>query len=258
MAADKARTSFDDLRNKIEDERSGGSNIAEAAQKAGLTAVTVDVDRSGRAADGKPASLPKETDLVSAAFNSDVGAETDPLTFPGGEVWFDVLGITPSRERPLDEVKDQVIVRWRAEQIATRLRAKAGELVDKLNKGGSFATEASALKLSVDKSPLFTRDVKLNGLPDQVVDTAFRTAKDMAAQAQGVGDDNIIVLKVADITNPKVDLKSDATKQLKTALTANLTDEQLAQYVAHLEADIGVKINQGAYAIAVGATNTNQ
>jgi len=257
LAADRARANFDDLRNKIEDERSGGASLVDAAQKAGLSAVTIDIDRSGRSPDGKPVDLPKGVDLTSAAFNSDVGTENDPLTFPGGEVWFDVVGVTPSRDRPLEEVKDKVIAQWQAEQIATRLRAKATELVDKLNKGGDFDAEATALGVQIQKTPLFTRDVKLNDLPDQIVDTAFRTPKGMAAQAQGSGEDDFVVLKVDNIQTPKVDLNSDNAKKLKTALTGNLTDEQIGQYVAHLESTIGVKINQSAYAVATGAAGSN-
>lgn len=258
IAADRARANFDDLRNKIEDERGGGANIEEAAKKAGLSAVTIDVDRSGRTADGKPATLPAGVDLVSAAYSSDVGVENDPLTFPGGEVWYDVLGVTPSHDRSLTDVKDKVAARWRSEQIATALQAKATELVDKLNKGGDFAAEASALGLQIEKSPLFTRDVKLNALPDQVVDAAFRTPKNSAAQTQGTGEDDFVVFRVTDIATPKIDLNSDAAKQLKTALTTNLTNEQIAEYVAHLESTIGVKINQSAYAVATGAASSNQ
>ena len=81
--------------------------------------MTIDaVDRSGRAPDGQPATgIPRGLDVVSQAFNSDVGVDNDPIQFNGGYVWYDVLGITPSRERTLDEVKDQVEARWRDDQI---------------------------------------------------------------------------------------------------------------------------------------------
>ena len=78
------------------------------------------------------ANIPRGLDVVSQAFNSDVGVDNDPIQFNGGYVWYDVLGITPSRERNLDEVKDQVEARWREDQISTRLRAKATEIVQKL------------------------------------------------------------------------------------------------------------------------------
>ena len=50
IAVERARASVADLHNKMEDERGGGASVVEAAQKLGLTAVTIDaVDRSGRA-----------------------------------------------------------------------------------------------------------------------------------------------------------------------------------------------------------------
>ena len=107
IATERARAKVADLHNKMEDERGGGASVVEAAQKLGLTAVTIDaVDRSGRLPDGQPvANIPRGLDVVAQAFNSDVGVDNDPIQFNGGYVWYDVLGITPSRERNLDEVK---------------------------------------------------------------------------------------------------------------------------------------------------------
>ena len=133
----------------MEDERGGGASVIEAAQKLGLAAVTIDaVDRSGRLPGGQPATnIPRGLDVVSQAFNSDVGVDNDPIQFNGGYVWYDVLGITPSRERSLDEVKDQVEARWRDDQITSRLRTKATEMVQKLDQGGKLADEAAAAGL---------------------------------------------------------------------------------------------------------------
>src|SRR5271170_1674901 len=127
IATERARTKVAELRDKMEDERGGGASVIEAAQKLGLSPVTVDaVDRSGRTPGGQPATgIPSGLDVVSQAFNSDVGVDNDPIAFKGGYVWYDVIGITPSRERSLDEVKDQVEAKWRDDQIAVRLRTKA-------------------------------------------------------------------------------------------------------------------------------------
>ena len=51
IATERARAKVTELQNKMEDERGGGASVVEAAQKLGLTAVTIDaVDRSGRLA----------------------------------------------------------------------------------------------------------------------------------------------------------------------------------------------------------------
>ena len=101
--------------------------------------------------------------MVSQAFSSDVGVDNDPIQFNGGYVWYDVLGITPSRERTLDEVRAQVEAKWREDQISSKLRAKATEIVQKLEHGGKLAEEAASRSASkVETAAGFRRDASLH------------------------------------------------------------------------------------------------
>ena len=257
IATERSRTRVGELRDKMEDERGGGAGVIEAAQKLGLTAVTIDaVDRSGRLPNGQLATnIPRGLDVVSQAFNSDVGVDNDPIQFNGGYVWYDVLGITPSRERNLDEVKDQVEAKWREDQIASRLRTKATEMVQKLDQGGKLADEAAAVGSKVETAVGFRRDASLPGVPAAAVTAAFRTAKDAVGQAAGAGTNEWVVFRVTDISVPPVDLASDDMKKLKETLQRGLTDEQVAQYVTKLETDIGTSINQSVFSQVTGANN---
>jgi peptidyl-prolyl cis-trans isomerase D len=257
IATERARASVATLRDKMEDERGGGASVVEAAQKLGLTAVTIDaVDRSGRLPSGQlVANIPRGLDVVSQAFNSDVGVDNDPISFNGGYVWYDVLGITPSRERTLDEVKDQVEARWREDQISSRLRTKATEMVQKLEQGGKLADEAAASGLKVETASGFRRDASLPGVPAGAITAAFRTVKDGAGQTAGTGAGEWIVFRVTDVSVPPVDLASDDIKKLKETLQRGLTDEQVGEYVTKLETDIGTSINQAAFAQVTGANN---
>ena len=257
IATERARKSVSDLRDKMEDERGGGASVAEAAQKLGLTAVTIDaVDRSGRLPDGQPAtSIPRGLDVVSQAFASDVGVDNDPIAFDGGYVWYDVLGITPSRERGLDEVKDQVEAKWREDQITSRLRTKATEMVQKLDQGGKLADEAAAAGLKLETATAFKRNAALPEVPATVISAAFRTAKDGSGQTAGATPSEWVVFRVTDITVPPVDFGSDDIKKLKQALERSLTDELLAEYVTKLESNIGTTINEAAFAQVTGANN---
>src|SRR5262249_58732286 len=115
---------------------------AEIARKLGLKATTIEaVDRSGRGPDGNPvAGLPQTPDVVSAAFATDMGVDTEALQLPnGGYLYFDVTGVTPSRDRSLDEAKGQVAARWREDEIAKRLRAKGDDILGKLKAGTPVA-----------------------------------------------------------------------------------------------------------------------
>jgi peptidyl-prolyl cis-trans isomerase D len=257
IAIERARAKVAELHNKMEDERGGGASVIEAAQKLGLTAVTVDaVDRSGRTPTGQPVTnIPRGLDVVSQAFTSDVGVDNDPIQFAGGYAWYDVLGITPSRERNLDEVRDQVEAKWRDDQVSSKLRAKATDMVGKLEHGGTLAEEAAGIGSKVETATGFRRDASPPGVPSGVVTAAFRTAKDGVGQTPGAGGSEWIVFRVTDVSVPAVDAASDEVKKLKDTLQRGLTDEQVAQYVTKLESQIGTSINQAAFAQVTGANN---
>ena len=257
IASERARSKLGELRDKMEDERGGGSSVVEAAQKLGLSAVTIDaVDRSGRMPNGQPAAnIPQGLDVVSPAFNSDVGVDNDPISYRGGYVWYDIVGITPTHERSLDEVKDQVEARWRADQVSSRLRDKATEMVQKLEQGGKLADEATQAGLTVEPAAGFKRDASLPGLNAGVVAAAFRTAKDAAGQTPDTGANGWIVFRVTDITVPPVELASADMKKLQDNIQRSQVDELLAQYITKLESDIGTSINETAFAQATGASS---
>ncbi len=256
IAAERARNQVSDLRNKMEDERGGGASVLDVAQKLGLQSVTIEaVDRSGRAPSGQPVSgIPQGLDLVAPAFNSDVGVDNDAISYRGGYVWYDVLGITPPRERALDEVKDQVETRWRDDQVSSRLQTKANEMVQKLSQGGSLTDEATAAGVKVETSAGFKREDSPAGVPAGAITAAFRTAKDGYGQTPGPNNE-WIVFRVTDITVPPIDLAADDMKKLRDQLTRGMSDEQVAQYVAKLEKDVGTTVNEASFAQVTGANN---
>jgi peptidyl-prolyl cis-trans isomerase D len=257
IATERARSKVAELHNKMEDERGGGASVVEAAQKLGLTAVTIEaVDRSGRMPDGQPVgNIPRGLDVVSQAFASNVGVDNDPIQFGGGYVWYDVLGVTPSRERNLDEVRAQVETKWRDDQISTKLRAKATEMVGKLENGGTLTEEAATIGSKVETATGFRRDASLAGVPSGLITAAFRTVKDGVGQTPGTGGSEWIVFRVTDVNVPTADAASDEVKKLKETLLRGLTDEQVAQYVTKIESEIGTSINQAAFAQVTGANN---
>jgi peptidyl-prolyl cis-trans isomerase D len=254
IATERARAQATSLRDKMEDERGGGASVVDASQKLGLTATTIDaVERSGKLPNGEPASLPVGLNIVTQAFNSDVGVDNDAIPFKGGYVWFDVLGITPSRDRNLDEVKDQVEARWREDQVAAKLRSKAGDMVQKLSTGGSLADEAASLGVKVETATGLKRETASPGVPAGAIAAAFRTPKDGAGQTPGSGGSEWIVFRVTDVVVPKVDFDAADVKKLKETLQGNLTEEQVTQYVHQLEKDLGTSINEAAVAQVTGA-----
>ncbi len=255
IAIDRARNAMTGLQNKMEDERSGGASIAEAAQKIGVPSGTIEaVDRSGRDPAGNPvAGLPQGADLVSAAFSSDVGVDNDPVQAAGGYVWYEVISITPSRERTLDEVRDQVAARWHSDQVSARLKAKADEMSDQLNKGGKTLAElAPPLGAKVETASGFKRGASLQTLAGNAVDGAFKLAKGESDRTTGDQPGEWIVYTLTDIVTPAFDPNASETKKLREDLQRAQGDEQTSAYIAKLESDIGVKINEQSFAVATG------
>src|SRR5262245_41263429 len=175
IATERARTEIQNRHDKIEDERAGGAQLAEIAQKLGVVAHTIEaVDRSGRAPDGAAVALPQGVDILANIFASDVGVDNDSVQLPsGGYVWYDVLETTPSRERNLDEVKDRVEARWRDDKIGERLRAKATEILDKLKAGTSLAEIATAEGLKVETATGLKRNKPSEALSPTALEDVF-------------------------------------------------------------------------------------
>ena len=106
--------------------------------------------------------LPQTPNLINAAFTSDVGVDTDALQLPdGGYLYYDVTGITPSRERSLDEVKHQVTARWQDDEIAKRLQTKSNDLLGKLKAGTSFAQAGARPVSKCRPLPIFSAESRL-------------------------------------------------------------------------------------------------
>ncbi|HEY1433053.1 MAG TPA: SurA N-terminal domain-containing protein [Stellaceae bacterium] len=252
LAAARAKSEIFDLYNKIEDARAEGKSLAEAAANLKLEARTIDVDRSGRDATGTPVKLPDAERVLAGAFATDVGVERDPLRFEDGYIWYDVTGISPSRERSLDEVKDQVDARWREQEIATRLDTKATEMLDKLKAGGTLAETAAANHLKVETLAGLKRGEPAGPLSAAGIDAVFRTAKDAAGKTQAAQPAEQVVFRVTDIVVPVLDMSSEEAKRDLEALNRGVSEDILAEYIARLESEIGVTINQSALNQVVG------
>ncbi|WP_137044727.1 SurA N-terminal domain-containing protein [Pseudolabrys sp. FHR47] len=265
LAEQRARNEINNLRDKIEDERAGGATLAETAKKLNLKATEIEaVDRSGRAPDGTPvAAIPRSPDAIGAVFGSDVGVDSEALQLPdGGFLYYDVTGITRSRERTLDEVKDQVIARWRADELAKRLKATAADMLGKLkgakpNEGIPLAQLASENGLKVETAFGLQRGQAAAGLPASVSDAAFKVGKDEFGIADSDNGDRRYIFRVTEINVPPINPQGASPDQLKANLQASYADDIIGQYLARLENDLGVKINQQAVNQVVGGSTSN-
>ena len=257
LASERARPQVLAIYDKIEDARSEGKTLAETGDVLKLPVRTVEVDRSGRDANGQLfTDFPDLERILPAAFTADAGVENDAVQIDGGYLWFEVAGTTPARDRTLDEVKDRVEARWREDEIATRLKAKATELLDKVKGGATLADAAAAQGSKVATTSGIKRSAPATPLSPAAVDLVFRTAKGAVASADAEQPGDQIVFTVTDIVTPKTDMASAEAKQMTDTLNRTMSDDVLAEYLVWLQSDLGVKINQSALRQVMTGVNT--
>jgi len=261
IALQRARSQMQDIHDKIEDARAGGATLAEAAAQLKLPIATYDaLDRSGHDPQGAPvANFPHGADVIAAAFASDVGVDNDPIEADGGYVWYDVAAITPAHDRALEEVKSEVEQHWRDDEVASRLKAKAEELLDKLKSGNPFDALAAANGLKVQTANDLKRGRGSAGISGRAIDAIFHTAKDAFGSAAGDQPTQWMVFRVTDDKIPGLDPNSADAQTVEKTVKQQLTDDIIGQYMAWLEDNLGTTINPSvmAQALGNGAPDTN-
>ncbi len=248
IATRRAGAAVSALHDRIEDARSSGKTLGEAAAAAGLQTRTIEaIDAKGDGRDGKPVDgLVDGPDLVKAAFASDIGVDNDTLSTPdGGTVWFEVAGIDPARSLTFDEAKSKVEGVWTEEETSRRLDAKAADLVRDIDAGTQTIEGAAAsLGLQVDH----VGDAKragAAGLPPGVVAKAFDVPVGSASSAP-TGPTTRTLFKVLDSVTPPLDPDAEGTKQIAQRYGAALQDAVINDYLGALGARLGTKVNQAA------------
>ena len=242
------------LHDSIEDLRAGARPLAEIAREKKLPLVTVPaVGRTGLDPAGKPVEgLPERTALLDALFKSDVGVDNEPLRTPGGGyVWYEVTGIQPARDRTLAEVRDQVAAQWRSEEVARRLTERARSLVERLDKGETMEALAAELGLEAKTSTDLARGVAKDGLSVDVVARLFATPVGKAASVPS-GDAGRVVYKATAAVVPPLVTSTREAASMEEQLRTLIGNDLLSQYVAQLQKEIGVAIDQQALRRAVG------
>jgi peptidyl-prolyl cis-trans isomerase D len=247
LANERAKAEVVSIYDKVEDERSLSKPLAETAEKLKLEARTVEIDRSGRDPAGQPvANLPQPQRLITGAFAADIGTDNDPLQVDGGYIWFEVTGNTPERDRTLDEVKEQVEARWREDEVAKRLQAKATAFLDKVKGGTALAEAATADGLKVENRAGIKRASTTPPLSERTIDAIFRTAKGDFASAPADQPGERLVFGVTEVVPPTTDLASEESKRLRDALNNAISGDVQNEYLTLLEREIGVTINERA------------
>ena len=256
IATSRASGQIRELHDKIEDQRASARPLAEIAKEFALPLLPVGpIDLNLRRPDGtQEAALPGAAATVQAIFNSDIGVDNEAVRLPQdtGYVWYEVTKIDPAREQTFEEVRAQVEQQWREDEIATRLSAKARELVDRLDKGEAFDLVASSAGLTIETATELGRQDQKPELPANVINAVFGTVVGKSGSAAtGTGR---VVFKVDGATVPPYIRTTQEAANFERVLGNSVSEDVLGAYIARRQADLGVTINEAAFRNATGGT----
>jgi peptidyl-prolyl cis-trans isomerase D len=252
VATERAQAQIERIHDEIEDLRAGAKPLADIAKEKGLTLVQVPaVDANGLDKAGNPVNLPEKDAAVKAAFASDIGVDNEALRTGTGYVWYDVTGIEASREKNLDEVRDQVAAQWREDQIAQRLSEKARGLTERLEKGEAIEAVAQEAGAAVQTTTDLARNAAKNDLTAEAVNRIFAVPVGKAGNAAN-GPDARAVFKVTSATVPPLVTSTQQAQNTENQLRTGLGDDLINQYIAQVRQELGVTINQQALRQATG------
>ena len=195
-----------DVVNAYTDARSNGDDFATAAKKAGMKMARIaSVDSNGMMAAGGAADVPADPEFLPALFKADVGDDVDPFaTKLGAYYTLHVIGVTPPKLKPMDQVRAQALNDYINEQRAKALATKAQTLAAQARKEKSLDAIAKQLNVPVQKSPALGRDTNDATFSAQTVNRLFTAPPggvDVGPQGQS---GNYMIALVSGISHPPV------------------------------------------------------
>ncbi|MEO5375515.1 MAG: peptidyl-prolyl cis-trans isomerase [Alphaproteobacteria bacterium] len=245
LAKEKAVDLVYKLSNQVEDALAGGASLDDAARTLNLKSLKVAAtDRSGKAPDGKPvAGLPKLKEFLPTVFSLQEGRDGQLVESDDGYFVARVDGVTPSRLRPLDEVRTQVIDGWTKAQRDDAARRKAESILGELRAGKGAWTVAIGNGVSLSTTPPLPRTGDLSGkLPVALVSQLFQLKTGEVAMAPG--PDGYLVIRLAEVI--PADPADDAVgvTAVSNEIRASMADDLAAEFTAALGRKYKVSVNR--------------
>ncbi|MDE1174252.1 MAG: SurA N-terminal domain-containing protein [Parvibaculaceae bacterium] len=244
LASQRVSNAIYDQENAIEDARAGGSSLEDIAKKNGLKLVRfTSINSDGTGADGKrPDALPKYPSLLDKVFRSEAGQDIDPSdTGAGGYYWLRVDAVNPAQQRPLNEVRADVIKLWQTQKQQADALALAQSLVEKGDKGASIQDLAKSVGRQVIISAPLGRQSSDDTFSRMSVANLFGVAPGKYSYGAAGYGQSLVIMHVDKIINP--DPVEANVAQLKNSLNEGVQNDFVATLVNGLEKIQGVELN---------------
>lgn len=251
LALARAEDEIFETHDQLEDERAAGETLQKAAEIVGLKPRVIDaVDRTARDRQGNIISdIPQSQEVLSEAFEIDPGFEINAISIgTEGFVWVDVLEIEPERQKPFEEVREQVEADWLEAEKAKAVAALAETFRERLQSGGEFnslieelipAGDGEAKKV-VQQTQALNRLATAPGLPQPVIAAGFSQPEGSVVALQRNSPLDWVVLRVAAVNAGS----SPVDEAARSAAAQQAGDDIVNQLISRLRQDETITINQ--------------
>lgn len=238
-----------DVHDAYEDARAGGDTLEEAATKQKLKVITIEaVNQGGEAPDGTVLKdIPESTKLLAAAFDSDIDVENPAMPIgSSGFVFYEVKGVTPARDRTLDEVREKAVAEWKKEEADRLLSTKTEEARKRVAEGASLDTIATELGLTKQTKRGLKREAEDSDIGADGVAAVFAAKPGNTAVTAGPGGDSRILFTVTDSIEPVGAGPDLVPEQMQQSFASAISDDLLDELVTRLRGQYDVLVNQSA------------
>lgn len=248
-----AAAKITDISNAFDDARAGGASFTDAATRVGMKSAripAVDI-RTGLAPDGSKTGLPTAPEFQSQLARADIGEEGDPFTASDAHTYaIKVNGVTPSKLRPLDNVRAQVAAAWTEDQRRQRLAALASELAHKADADHSLNAVAAQVHASVQNTGAISRQEQNPSLSPMVVSRIFAATPGTSIAAPD--GDGFIIARVTGVVHPPMPMDDPMARRFSGAIAEQAGNDAAEGLAGAWRDRLGVKINQALVDRAAG------
>lgn len=251
LKAEKTQTMLHELSVQMEDALAGGATIEEIAAQFDLSFQSVDrVTQTASRPDGtRVSAILEPSTLLETVFTLQPGDAPHQVTLPDGGFFYAALReVEESRILPLAEARDRVIVSWKQSRREEKLKEKAQQVAQELQKGRKIEEIAEELGVKVMATPpLRPRRQARVLLPASMQARMFEIEKGGVLGPETIMGGAYAVAQLRDIV-PGDAAKSEEATGLRDQLEQWAQQDLTEEYIGLLRRRLDVRIHQDVLA----------
>ncbi len=242
LKMDKARPAYNDMLDKIDEQRAAFTNMSKIASQFNLKVIDITIEAKGtKLIDALGITAQQAGKIATTIFNTEVNKLVPSIPLGSAKtVWFDLVSVDGARYQTLNEVRDKLSAAWIAGQRAKALREKADQLLAQVKGGQSLADVAVANAMF----PRTSQPVSRTGDGSGVIDAKVASA----AFGGGIGYEGAVQNDKGDYVVFKVKNIEKANKPLnaksKDFIVNGYRNDIYSGFANSLRQDAPLSINQ--------------